>query len=270
MELRGELQRAIERRELVMHYQPIVALATGELRGFEALVRWQHPEHGLILPNEFVSLAEEAGLIGAMGSWILEEACRQFCEWVAAYPQAAGLYVSVNLSGHQLHRGNLLSELERVIEQTGIQPSRLLLELTESVLVDDTERAIARLEMIKRRGMRIAIDDFGTGFSALAYLQQLPIDVLKLASPFVQGLGDGPGAAHRDDPSPCRDARPRRHRGGHRASRRGCGARAARLHARAGLLLQHAARRRGGRGGDRHATRPLGLVAVVATTSVPA
>ncbi len=191
MELRGELQRAIERRELVMHYQPIVALATGQLRGFEALVRWQHPEHGLILPNEFVTLAEEAGLIGAMGSWILEEACRQFCEWVAAYPQAAGLYVSVNLSGHQLHRGNLLSELERVIEQTGMQPSRLLLELTESVLVDDTERAIGRLEMIKRRGMRIAIDDFGTGFSALAYLQQLPIDVLKLASPFVQGLGTG-------------------------------------------------------------------------------
>ena len=191
MELRGELQRAIERRELVMHYQPIVALATGELRGFEALVRWQHPEHGLILPNEFVSLAEEAGLIGAMGSWILEEACRQFCEWAAAYPRAAGLYVSVNLSGHQLHRGNLLSELERVIEQTGIQPSCLLLELTESVLVDDTERAIARLEMIKRRGMRIAIDDFGTGFSALAYLQQLPVDVLKLASPFVQGLGGG-------------------------------------------------------------------------------
>jgi diguanylate cyclase (GGDEF)-like protein/PAS domain S-box-containing protein len=191
MELRGELQRAIERRELVMHYQPIVTLATGELRGFEALVRWQHPEHGLILPSEFVVLAEEAGLIGAMGSWILEEACRQFCEWAEAYPQARRLYVSVNLSGHQLHRGNLLSELERVIEQTGIVPSQLLLELTESVLVDDTERAIARLEMIKRRGVRIAIDDFGTGFSALAYLQQLPIDVLKLASPFVQGLGTG-------------------------------------------------------------------------------
>ena len=189
--LRGELQRAIERRELVMHYQPIVALRSGELRGFEALVRWQHPEHGLILPSEFVSLAEETGLIGAMGSWILEEACRQFCAWVAAYPQADGLYVSVNLSGHQLHRGNLLSELERVIRQTGMEPSCLLLELTESVLVDDTERAIARLEMIKARGVRIAIDDFGTGFSALAYLQQLPVDVLKLASPFVQGLGAG-------------------------------------------------------------------------------
>jgi EAL domain-containing protein (putative c-di-GMP-specific phosphodiesterase class I) len=126
-----------------------------------------------------------------MGSWILEEACRQFCEWVAAYPRADGLYVSVNLSGHQLHRGNLLSELERVIRQTEMEPSRLLLELTESVLVDDTERTIARLEMIKARGVRIAIDDFGTGFSALAYLQQLPIDVLKLASPFVQGLGTG-------------------------------------------------------------------------------
>jgi diguanylate cyclase (GGDEF)-like protein/PAS domain S-box-containing protein len=191
MELRGELQRAIERQQLVMYYQPIVALRSGELRGFEALVRWQHPEHGLILPSEFVSLAEEAGLIGAMGSWILEEACRQFCEWVAAYPRADGLYVSVNLSGHQLHRGNLLSELERVIRQTEMEPSRLLLELTESVLVDDTERTIARLEMIKARGVRIAIDDFGTGFSALAYLQQLPIDVLKLASPFVQGLGTG-------------------------------------------------------------------------------
>jgi diguanylate cyclase (GGDEF)-like protein/PAS domain S-box-containing protein len=191
MELKGELNRAIERREFVLHYQPIVSLATGRLRGFESLVRWEHPEHGTIPPGDFITLAEEAGLIVPMGGWILEEACRQFQEWQTTYPGLDPLYISVNLSGQQLHRDDLVAELDGVIARTGIDPQRILLELTETVLVEDTERAIRCINALKSRGVRIAIDDFGTGFSALAYLRALPVDVLKLASPFVDGLATG-------------------------------------------------------------------------------
>ena len=191
MELRSELQRAIERQELVLHYQPIVALSDGSVLGMESLVRWNHPQHGLIPPSDFVPLAEESGLIGDMGRWILEEACRQFAEWTAAGAGTAGRYISINLSGLQLHRGDFVADLRRVLEQTGIDPAAVLLELTETVLVADTERTITRLRALAATGVRIAIDDFGTGFSALAYLQRLPVNVLKLAAPWVEGLGSG-------------------------------------------------------------------------------
>jgi diguanylate cyclase (GGDEF)-like protein/PAS domain S-box-containing protein len=191
MELKSELQRAIEHEELVLHYQPIVALADGSLRGFEALVRWDHPERGMIPPGEFIHLAEQAGLIGVMGEWILDAACHRLAEWRARHPSVDLGYLSVNLSGHQLHRGDLSLTLARVLRETGADPGRVLLELTESVLVGDTERAIARIEGLRAQGVRIAIDDFGTGFSALAYLRHLPVDILKLASPFVQGLTTG-------------------------------------------------------------------------------
>jgi diguanylate cyclase (GGDEF)-like protein len=193
MELRTELQRAIDREEFVLLYQPIVALATGRIVGFEALVRWQHPEHGQISPAEFIPLAEDAGVIGAMGKWILRHSCGQFARWAAAYPAASSLYVGVNLSGQQLRHGNLVADIDEILSETGLDPTSLLLELTESVFVEDKERTITRMEQLKSRGVRIAIDDFGTGFSALAYLQRLPVDVLKLASPFVQGLLDGQG-----------------------------------------------------------------------------
>ena len=191
IELRGELQRAIERKELVLHYQPIVALADGRMRGIEALVRWNHPHHGLVPPSEFIPLAEESGLIAVMGRWILAEACRQFATWTAATQNSAGRYISINLSGRQLHHGDFVADLQRVIRQTGVDPALILLELTESVLVEETERTIARLEAVRATGVRIAIDDFGTGFSSLAYLQRLPVDVLKLAAPWVQGLRSG-------------------------------------------------------------------------------
>ena len=191
MELRGELQRAIERNELVLHYQPIVALADGRMLGMEALVRWNHPHHGLVPPGEFIPLAEESGLIAVLGRWILAQACRQFATWTAASQNTAGRYISINLSGHQLHHGDFVADLQRVIRQTGVDPSLILLELTESVLVEETERTIARLEAVRATGVRIAIDDFGTGFSSLAYLQRLPVHVLKLAAPWVQGLQSG-------------------------------------------------------------------------------
>ncbi len=190
MELRSELQRAIEREEFVLHYQPIVSLADGRVLGMEALVRWNHPQHGLIPPTDFVPLAEESGLIGDMGRWILEEACRQFAAWTAG-SGTAGRYISINLSGLQLHRGDFIADLQRVLRQTGIDPGMVLLELTETVLVADTERTITRLRDLAATGVRIAIDDFGTGFSALAYLQRLPVHVLKLAAPWVEGLRSG-------------------------------------------------------------------------------
>ena len=191
MELRSELQRAIERNELVLHYQPIVRMEDGRVDGVEALVRWNHPHHGLVPPVEFIPLAEESGLIGIMGRWILAEACRQFVAWMAEAPEAEGRYISINLSGKQLHHGDFVADLQRVIRQTGIAPSAILLELTESVLVDDTERTLERLNALRATGVRIAVDDFGTGFSALAYLQRLPVHVLKLAAPWVQGLRTG-------------------------------------------------------------------------------
>jgi diguanylate cyclase (GGDEF)-like protein/PAS domain S-box-containing protein len=193
MELRTELQRAIDREEFRLLYQPVVELPTGRIVGFEALVRWQHPEHGLISPAEFIPLAEDAGVIGAMGKWILNESCRQFATWGAAYPAAASMFVGVNLSAQQLRHGNLVGEIDEILSETGLDPTCLVLELTESVFVEDKERTITRMSQLKARGVRIAIDDFGTGFSALAYLQRLPVDVLKLASPFVQGLMDGQG-----------------------------------------------------------------------------
>jgi diguanylate cyclase (GGDEF)-like protein len=191
LELRTELERAIPRGELVLRYQPIVALADDRVVGVEALVRWQHPLRGLMPPTEFIPLAEETGLIVGLGVHVLEEACRQVRLWHLAHPDHAGLGMSVNLSPRQLQDGSFVGQVARVLRETGLDPRLLTLEITESFMVDGGA-PIGRLDELKALGVRLSIDDFGTGYSSLSALQHLPVDCLKIAKPFVDGIAEDP------------------------------------------------------------------------------
>ena len=189
LELRADLQAALERDELELHYQPTVDLATGALAGVEALVRWRHPRRGLVPPGEFIPLAEDSGLIVPIGRWVLAEASRQAVAWERAHGSRAT--ISVNLSGRQLALPEVVDDVRRALADSGLDPRRLLLEITESVLLEETPELGDRLEALKDLGVRLAVDDFGTGYSSLAYLQRLPVDVLKIDKAFVDALGDG-------------------------------------------------------------------------------
>ncbi len=192
-ELSAELARSVAREELVVHYQPIVALDTGETVGVEALVRWRHPVRGLTHPDEFIGLAEENGTILALGRWVLAEACRT----VVALRAAGGperLMLSVNVSPLQLQRPDIVDEIEAVLAETGFDPADLVLELTETAMFRDTVTTIARLQAIRALGVRIAVDDFGTGYSSLGYLRRFPVDILKIARDFVVSGDSDPEA----------------------------------------------------------------------------
>jgi diguanylate cyclase (GGDEF)-like protein len=191
LDLEVDLRRAIERREFVVHYQPQLELATGEIVGWEALVRWMHPERGLVPPAAFLSVAEETGLIIPIGSLVLEEACRQAKEWQDQFPAAhAPLSMSVNISARQLQRPDVLvQDVVRVLEKTGMNPDVLVLEITESMIMGNAERSVGVLGRLKDLGVRVAVDDFGTGYSNLAYLKRFPVDMLKVDKSFVDGLG---------------------------------------------------------------------------------
>jgi diguanylate cyclase (GGDEF)-like protein len=193
LELEADLQRAIERDELVLHYQPIVSLQSSEIIGVEALVRWLHPKRGLLPPGAFIPLAEETGLILPLGRWVLGEATRQVAAWQQEDPRPQPLKVSVNLSGWQLTQPSLIDEVNEALAASGLPPSALVLELTETILMTDTEASIEKLHSLKRLGVELAIDDFGTGYSSLRYLQRFPIDILKIAKPFVDGLASDTG-----------------------------------------------------------------------------
>jgi diguanylate cyclase (GGDEF)-like protein/PAS domain S-box-containing protein len=190
LDLEAALRRAVERNELVLHYQPIVALRTGAIYGVEALVRWEHPQYGRLLPQHFVPLAEETGLIVQLGAWVLAEACRQLHAWRCAHPRVP-LAVSINISGRQLEGSGLADALRRALETSGVDPAMIVLEITESVLMQETAIVLERLRQLKALGVRLAIDDFGTGYSSLSYLQRFPIDILKIAKPFVEEVGQG-------------------------------------------------------------------------------
>jgi diguanylate cyclase (GGDEF)-like protein len=180
------LRRALERHEFVLHYQPKVNLESGVVIGAEALIRWRHPDRGLVPPAQFVSIAEECGLIVPIGQWVLREACRQNRAW-----QDAGLPrlpVSVNLSAIEFQRQTFLEDVRRILQETRLEARYLELELTESVLMDHSETTIDMLQALKTMGVKLAIDDFGTGYSSLSYLTQLPIDVLKVDQSFVRQL----------------------------------------------------------------------------------
>ena len=190
LELESQLRRALERDELRVHYQPQVNLADDRIAGVEALVRWQHPDRGLLPPADFLPLAEETGLIADVDAWVLEQACAQAKAWSDAHPTLHRLTMSVNISGRQLAQPGLARTVARVLTRTGLPPSRLCLEMTESVLMDDVGTASAALEALKRLGVQIAVDDFGTGYSSLAHLSRFPVDVLKVDRSFVAGLSD--------------------------------------------------------------------------------
>ncbi|HEX2249536.1 MAG TPA: EAL domain-containing protein [Gemmatimonadales bacterium] len=190
LDLEAALRHAIERSELILFYQPIVSLKEGGIYGVEALLRWEHPRFGRLLPQHFVPLAEETGLILQLGVWVLGEACRQLQVWRAAHPELS-LSVSVNISGRQLQGEGLADALGKALVASGVEPSLVVLEITESVLMQQTDAVFERMQQLKGLGVRLAIDDFGTGYSSLSYLQRFPIDILKIAKPFVEEVGQG-------------------------------------------------------------------------------
>ncbi len=190
LELQADLQQAVNAEALKIYYQPIVALDSGEIVGFEALTRWNHPERGPVPPAEFIPLAEENGLIVRLGEWVLTQACRQAREWIDSQLLAPDhLSISVNLSPRQLVGSDLVRKVNRTLEEHGLEPNRLVLEITESVLLQDAY--VETLERLKQLGVRIAIDDFGTGYSSLSYLDRLPIDIIKVDKSFVDRLEGG-------------------------------------------------------------------------------
>ena len=194
LETEVELRRAVSEDQLRLHYQPVIDLATGLVVGVEALLRWQHPSRGLVMPGEIVEIAEETGLIVPIGEWVMREACDQLSAWdrdtARDTPNVAPhLTMAVNLSGVQLGRVDLVRRVADVLDGSGIDPSRLSLEITESVLMRDAEEALGMLRDLKALGVRISVDDFGTGYSSLTYLKRFPVDVLKIDRSFVDGLG---------------------------------------------------------------------------------
>jgi diguanylate cyclase (GGDEF)-like protein/PAS domain S-box-containing protein len=186
LQLRGDLQRAVRSDELVAHYQPTIDLKTGKISGFEALVRWNHPTRGLIPPVQFIPIAEQTGLIHAVGSMMLRAACRAAVEFNAA--SVRPLTMSVNVTAAQLARRDFVDEVFTVLNEVGLAPRYLTLEITESALLHDLDAIVDRLAALRSRGIRIAIDDFGTGYSSLAYLRDLPLDILKIDKAFVDTL----------------------------------------------------------------------------------
>jgi diguanylate cyclase (GGDEF)-like protein/PAS domain S-box-containing protein len=185
LRLETDLRLAQERNEFFINYQPIVALDDFHVCGFEALVRWQHPERGLISPDDFIPVAEEAGQILEIGTWVLRQACHQIKRWQDKYPADQSLYMTVNLSAKQFAQQDLVDQVGSILAATGLDPNLLKLEITESVLMDDFDSAAAMLFQLRALGVRLSIDDFGTGYSSLTYLHRFPIDTLKIDRSFV-------------------------------------------------------------------------------------
>ena len=189
LEVERDLRQALDRDELALYYQPVVNLRSGEINGLEALVRWRHPERGMLDPGEFVSIAEDSGLIEPIGRWVQERACRQALAWQQLRPDARPFDVAINLSARQAAHRDLPSTIEEVLARTGLDPVHLRLEITESVLIDESATAIASLQALSELGVHLVLDDFGTGYSSLAYLNRFPVDALKIDRSFIEALG---------------------------------------------------------------------------------
>ncbi len=190
IQLEMDLRDAIERNELALHYQPIVCLSDGRLMGFEALLRWHHPEKGMVPPFRFIPIAEGSGLIQPITVWILNETCRQLAEWQRIRPEYADLIVSVNISGKHLAKNDLIDDVLGALHDTGVPPKTLKLEVTESTAMENAEHTISLLNRLKEIGVQLSIDDFGTGYSSLSYLHRLPFDTLKIDRSFVSRVGE--------------------------------------------------------------------------------
>ncbi|MEA2319343.1 MAG: hypothetical protein QOD44_3532 [Solirubrobacteraceae bacterium] len=194
LRIETELRRALEREELVLHYQPVVDIEDGGVTSLEALVRWQHPERGLLAPGEFIPVAEQSDAIVAIGEWVFEEACRQSVAWSAERPDRAPVPISVNLSARQVLQPDVVDRLAAILERTGADPRLMRAEITESALMEDAATTVATLERMKEMGLELMLDDFGTGYSSLAYVNRFPIDVLKIDRSFVAALDRGEDA----------------------------------------------------------------------------
>ncbi|MBD2297889.1 EAL domain-containing protein [Nostoc sp. FACHB-87] len=185
LEIENDLRRAIERRELIIYYQPIITLSTGQITGFEALVRWQHPVRGLMAPTEFIPIAEETGLINEIDIWVLQSACQQLRLWQEHPNIPKNLTMSVNLSARLFTQANLINQIDQIIHDTKVNPKNLELEITESVIMENTHAVRSMIEEIKQRNVKLVMDDFGTGYSSLSYIHSLPLDSLKIDKSFI-------------------------------------------------------------------------------------
>src|SRR6266446_348738 len=190
LQMENDLRRAIDRDELRVYYQPIVALDSGQLAGFEALIRWQHPERGFINPADFIPLAEDTGLIVPLGLWILKRACRQLCQWQWQSPANRSLFISVHLSGKQVAQPDLVENIRDILEETNVDAKYLKLEITESAVMENAELAARLLKRLHELGVQLSIDDFGTGYSSLSYLHRFPVNTLKIDRSFVGRIGE--------------------------------------------------------------------------------
>jgi EAL domain-containing protein (putative c-di-GMP-specific phosphodiesterase class I) len=189
LRVENDLRRAIERGELHLAYQPMVSLRDHSILGVEALVRWRHPQRGLIPPAEFIPVAEENGLIEPIGRWVLERACRQASQWNATRPDARPLEMSVNLSAVQLAKAGLADTVHAALQASALDPGSLCLEITETAMLREPDAVSEALQLLGGLGVRLVLDDFGTGYSSLSYLPQLPLDILKIDRSFIDGLG---------------------------------------------------------------------------------
>jgi EAL domain-containing protein (putative c-di-GMP-specific phosphodiesterase class I) len=192
LQIETDLRRALERGEIFPHYQPIVDLGTGGVVGFEALARWQHPTRGMVPPDLFIPVAEETGLVGPIGDRMLAEACRQTRAWQRKYPAWSALEVSVNVSARQLSQGGIPAEVERVLGATGLDPSHLMLEITESTLMHNLSTGAGVIQRLHAMSVGLHLDDFGTGYSSLAYLHSFPVHALKVDRSFVNRMDSAP------------------------------------------------------------------------------
>ena len=190
LDLESDLWRAVERGELEVYYQPEISIESGRITSFEALVRWHHPKHGLLLPDSFISLAEENGSLREIGLWVIEESCRQWRRWTELFPDNGPVGLNVNISLRQLEQPDLVDRVQEVLSATQMDPSRLKLEITESVLISDSAHLISQLHRLRQMGVKLAIDDFGTGYSSLKYLKQLPVHSVKIDQSFVRNIED--------------------------------------------------------------------------------
>ncbi|MGF1602597.1 MAG: EAL domain-containing protein [Thermosynechococcaceae cyanobacterium] len=190
LSLETDLHRAIERQEFVLHYQPIVSLATGEVQGFEALVRWQHPERGQVSPGDFIPIAEDTGLIVPIGYWVFQEACRQLKCWQQHPRLQAPKYICINLSVKQFSQPNLIDQIDAILAETGLEGRFLKLEITESAIMKNSNSAAEMLKQFSDRNIQLSIDDFGTGYSSLSYLHQFPVDTLKVDRSFISAMAE--------------------------------------------------------------------------------
>ena len=196
LELKADMQRALEHDEFILHYQPVIELESGRISGVEALIRWIHPERGLIPPLDFIPLAEETGLIVPIGRWVMQEACRYAATLHERFPTEPRIHMAVNLSAKQLARAEIIDDIRAILSETGVDASTLILEITESVMMADMDLSIARLTELKQLGVLIAIDDFGTGYSSLNYVRRFPVDILKVDKSFIDGVSeDGESSA---------------------------------------------------------------------------